>query len=722
VRRTALIDRLLASPSVPVISVVAPTGYGKTTLLTQWADAAEENGRRVAWLGIDKADNDPAVLVTDITAALHQVEPTDRVLVNARPFLGGSVAPNVARRVASTLSSTTGPTALVLDHTELLRDQQCRDAVAELAMHIPSRSQLVIAARDVPPVPTALLRARGDIVEIGVDDLAMDEREAAALLEGAGLRLAEAEFAELLRRTEGWPVGLYLAALALKAGSPGTHAGFAFTGDDRLMADYLRSEVLSRLSRRKVRFLTRTAVLDRMSAPLCDAVVGATNSAHLLESFERSNLLVVPLDRRAQWYRYHHLFRDLLRAELGRREPELVQQLHSRAAAWCEANGLPEMAIDQAQAAGDADQVARLVTSLTLPTYASGRADTVRRWMAWLEDQHLIEKYPPIAVFGAWVELLQGESAGAERWADVAERSSFDGELPDGSTMDGWLALLRAALCREGVERMGRDAEVARHGLAPGSQWRGPALLLEGISHLLDGDADRADRILAHTVDVAMHVGAVTAASLALAERALVAIEHRHWAEAGALADRALEIVQDGDLGDYGPSALAHMVAARVSLHRGDVPGARENLARAARLRLALTSAIPFLAVQVRLELARAYLELADAAGARVVLREIRDILHLRPDLGVLPKQVDELRSTLDTIRGGAVGATSLTTAELRLIPLLSTHLSFPEIGERLHVSRHTVKTQAMSVYRKLGVSSRSGAIERAHEVGLLGE
>jgi LuxR family maltose regulon positive regulatory protein len=722
VRRTALIDRLLASPSVPVISVVAPTGYGKTTLLTQWADAAEENGRRVAWLGIDKADNDPAVLVTDITAALHQVEPTDRVLVNARPFLGGSVAPNVARRVASTLSSTTGPTALVLDHTELLRDQQCRDAVAELAMHIPSRSQLVIAARDVPPVPTALLRARGDIVEIGVDDLAMDEREAAALLEGAGLRLAEAEFAELLRRTEGWPVGLYLAALALKAGSPGTNAGFAFTGDDRLMADYLRSEVLSRLSRRKVRFLTRTAVLDRMSAPLCDAVVGATNSAHLLESFERSNLLVVPLDRRAQWYRYHHLFRDLLRAELGRREPELVQQLHSRAAAWCEANGLPEMAIDQAQAAGDADQVARLVTSLTLPTYASGRADTVRRWMAWLEDKHLIEKYPPIAVFGAWVELLQGESAGAERWADVAERSSFDGELPDGSTMDGWLALLRAALCREGVERMGRDAEVARHGLAPGSQWRGPALLLEGISHLLDGDADRADRILAHTVDVAMHVGAVTAASLALAERAVVAIEHRHWAEAGALADRALEIVQDGDLGDYGPSALAHMVAARVSLHRGDVPGARENLARAARLRLALTSAIPFLAVQVRLELARAYLELADAAGARVVLREIRDILHLRPDLGVLPKQVDELRSTLDTIRGGAVGATSLTTAELRLIPLLSTHLSFPEIGERLHVSRHTVKTQAMSVYRKLGVSSRSGAIERAHEVGLLGE
>jgi LuxR family maltose regulon positive regulatory protein len=718
VSRTALVERLLAADAAPVICVTAPPGYGKTTLLAQWA---RRKGRRVGWLSVDRRDNDPVVLLTYLAVALDRVEPIDPEVFQTLASPNISIPATIVPRLAGALASLSQPVALVLDHMDLLRNLQCLDAVAEFALQLPKGSQLVLASRAKPPLPVGLLRAQGRMVEIGVDQLAMDQREARALLEGVGVRLAEADMAELIKRTEGWPVGLYLAALALQAGGPRTNAGAAFSGDDRVMVDYLRSELLARLPPRLVSFLTRTAVLDSMCGPLCDALLDAKGSGRILESLEDSNLLLVPLDRRREWYRYHHLFRDLLRTELGRREPELIQQLHARAAAWCEANGLPELAIDHAQAAGDADRVARLVGSLAFPAYAGGRVHSTRQWLAWFEEQGLIELYPQIAVLGAQVEALVGPSAGAERWADAAERGSSGGTLPDGSTVEASMALLRALLCRDGVDRMRTDAEAALAGMSPESPWRATALSLHGISYLLDGEADQADPILAHTVDVATHTGALPAASTALAERSLVAMQRQNWTQAEALAEQALGIVRAGRLDNYVMSPFIYAVVARTALHRGDVPRAQAHLARAARLRPLLTYAMPHRAVQTLLELTRAYLALDDAAAARMVLREARGILQQRPDLGVLPQQVGELGSRLDTIRGGTVGASSLTTAELRLLPLLATHLSFREIGERLHVSRNTVKTQVLSVYRKLGVSSRSEAIERGQEIGVLG-
>jgi LuxR family maltose regulon positive regulatory protein len=334
----------------------------------------------------------------------------------------------------------------------------------------------------------------------------------------------------------------------------------------------------------------------------------------------------------------------------------------------------------------------------------------------------LIERYPSVAVLGAVVRALMGQPAAADRWAAVAERASVEATLPDGSTMASWQAQLRAFLCRRGVVEMRRDAQIACDGLAPGSQWRASALAMVGVSWLLDGEPERADSILAHAVEAGLDTGATPAVAAALAERAVVAIERGQWPDAETFAERALDILLAGRLEDYGPGAIVHAVAARTAAHHGDLARARESLAQAARLRPQLTSALPFLAVQTLLQLGRAYLALADAAGARVVLREAGDILRLRPDLGRLRQEADELKSTLDRLRVGSVGASSLTTAELRLVPLLSTHLSFREIGERLHVSRHTVKTQAISVYRKLGVSSRSEAIERVHAIGLLAQ
>jgi LuxR family transcriptional regulator, maltose regulon positive regulatory protein len=245
-------------------------------------------------------------------------------------------------------------------------------------------------------------------------------------------------------------------------------------------------------------------------------------------------------------------------------------------------------------------------------------------------------------------------------------------------------------------------------------------MVLEGAADVLEGRTDQADRILAHAVEVGRDAGALPAVSTALAERCLLAIQRDDWAAADALAGQALAVVAAGRLEEYIMSPLVHAVAARAAPHRGDLDEARDHLAQAARLRPLLTYAVPWGAVQTMLELGRAYLLLEDLAGARTVLRQARDILQLRPDLGDLPAQVEELRSRLNTAGSASRGASSLTTAELRLLPLLATHLSFTEIGQRLYLSKHTVKTQAISIYRKLGASSRSEAVQRVQEVGLL--
>jgi LuxR family transcriptional regulator, maltose regulon positive regulatory protein len=336
--------------------------------------------------------------------------------------------------------------------------------------------------------------------------------------------------AELLRRTEGWPVALYLAALSIKTRHVGHGGGIGFGGRDRLLVDYLRSVLLSRLSPAEVRFLTRTAALDRLSGPLCDAVLGTTGSAEVLASLERANLLVVPLDDQREWYRYHQLFRELLRGQLARHEPALVPQLTRRAAQWCGDHGLPEAAIDYAMDAGDADLVARGVEQVAVPVYRSGRLATVRRWFDWFDDRGLVEQYPTVAVVGAWVQALGGHAAAAERWADAAERGSYEGILPDGSaSIDGWRALLRAKLCRHGVKQMQADAELALALIPVGSLWRGPAQLLLGISVLLAGDLVVADGVLAEAVEVAEDTGATMAAAVGLAERAIVAMHRQDW-------------------------------------------------------------------------------------------------------------------------------------------------------------------------------------------------
>ena len=311
VGRPALVDRLSSVDTPSVISVVAPPGYGKTTLLAQWAESWQH---RVAWVSVDRRDNDPAVLLTYLATALDRVEPITPVVLRTLAF--SSAAITVVPLLASAVTSMRRPVALVLDDAEAITNRECIDVITELALSFPAGSKFAIASRNTALLPVSRLRAQRNIIEIGAHDLAMSGGEAAALLRGAGVDAGAHDVDDLVERTEGWPAGLYLAALAMRAGSPRAEAGFSVTGDDRFVGDYLRAELLDRVSPSEVAFLTRTSILDRMCGALCDAVVGMTGSGRTLEQLESRNLLVVPLDRRREWYRYHNLFRELLHDEL----------------------------------------------------------------------------------------------------------------------------------------------------------------------------------------------------------------------------------------------------------------------------------------------------------------------------------------------------------------------------------------------------------------------
>lgn len=717
VNRSVLVRRLRTPTSARVVSITAPAGYGKTTLLAQWA---AEDPRPFAWVSLDDRDNDPAAFLTYLSAAADGIKPVDARVFRAAASGADSMWTIGLPRLGAALAAIGKPMVLVLDDAHELRDRDCLDALEPIAKHLPEGAQLVLAGRGEDGLPLARLRAAGRLLALGASDLALSDAEAKAVLVAAGVELTDTEAAALNERVEGWVAGLYLAALFAEEAGADELASFA--GDDRFVADYLRSEHLSRLKRSEIEFLTRTSILDRMSAGLCDEVLERKDSARRLGALEQGNFFVVPLDHHREWYRYHHLFRDMLRSELDRLEPDATPALHARAASWCERNGLPEPAIEHASAAGDIDEVARLVSLFALPYYRAGRVVTLERWFRQFDDPELLVRYPAIAGFGAFVGALRGRPADAERYGYALEHTDYEGPMPDGSASSRpWAALVRALLCRRGVSEMGADARLALDEMAPSSFWRPIALGLLGISLLLEGDVERARETLANTAEEASGSGAIYAGVIARSELALLALDAEDAEKAEAELAAARVLLENQPIEEYVASALYLAAAARLALVRGQSATARGLVVRAARMRPQLTHAVPWFAVQTGVELARAHLALGDVDGARTLFREAADVMRQRPELGTLTTQAREFKGRLANVASFEDGwASSLTAAELRLLPLLTTHLTFREIADRLYVSRNTVKSQAISVYRKLDASSRSEAIERALELGLV--
>jgi LuxR family transcriptional regulator, maltose regulon positive regulatory protein len=717
ISRTALVNRLRAATSARVVAVVAPAGYGKTTLLSQWA---ERDRRRFSWVSIDDRDNDPVVLLRHIAAALDRDKPLEPRVIASLRSPGPSIWTSAVPRIAAALAAR-GPLVLVLDDFNLLRSRASLETVAALIEDEAEGSTLVVAGRVPPRLPLAPLRATGRLLELGPDELALSKREAQLLLRSTGVPLSESRTHELIEQCEGWAAALYLAALSIRDGKRRGPEAARFGGDDRYLADYFRSEYLSHLRPGPLRFLRRTSVLERMSGPLCDAVLEDEGSARELEKIERANLFLVPLDHRREWYRYHHLLHGLLRRELAETEPELVPVLHGRAADWYEARGDEESALEHAHAAGDTDRAAAILVAIAFPVYYSGRVAILERWLKRFESAGLLERYPAVALHGCRIHVLRGRAEEAERWLDAAKRGTFTGVLPDGSSsIRPWISVLRAWLCRAGAKQMLADAKAALAELPEASNWRPSALLAQGSALMLLGRDEQAAEVLDSAAACAEALGSTETHVVALGERALLAAEQEDHVLADALSREAKRLVTTCGVEGHAARAVEHSTTARMMLRHGRWNEARAALTAAQGLIPFLTVAIPWLAVQTRIELARGFVTLRDGDAAQGLLDEIEQIARSLPDLGALGTRAEELQKEVDVIpEPHGTQAVGLTPAELRLLPLLSTHLSFREIAEQLYLSRNTIKTQAISLYRKLGVSSRSEAIAEAHRLGL---
>ena len=395
----------------------APAGYGKTVLLADWARRGEFP---VAWLSLDAGDNDPARFWRHAVAALDRARPGTGERV--APLLGPPAPTSFQGLVTALINDLAAEQALlVLDDYHLIGAQQVHESLAFLVEHRPAGICVVLASRSDPPLPLARLRARGQLTEIREAELRFTPAEAAELLQHAASGLPDASVAALAARTEGWAAGLQLAALSLRGQDDAAAFVAAFTGSHRYVLDYLAEEVLERQDEQLRTFLLETSVLDRLSGPLCDAVTGREGSQALLEQAERAGLFLIPLDEVRGWWRYHHLFADLLRARLQQEQPGRTAQLHRNAAAWCQEHGLADDAIGHAAAAGEMLWAARIIEQhFDLVYRIRGEAATIDRWLSVLSAE-VVRSRPRLLLAQAHMAADSGHPEVVEPLLDAVD-------------------------------------------------------------------------------------------------------------------------------------------------------------------------------------------------------------------------------------------------------------------------------------------------------------
>jgi LuxR family transcriptional regulator, maltose regulon positive regulatory protein len=719
IARANVLSLLQAGLGAKLCLLDAPAGSGKTTLLAQWQAAA--GGGRVAWVSLDEGDNDPTRFWVYVVQALRTVEPgvgaaALRALRRPSVDLDQAVLPSLVNE----LSAIGGPLVLVLDDYHLITNPACHQRFGFFLDHLPAGVHVVLATRVDPPLPLARMRGRGELLELRAADLQFTGEEAAALLNNAmGLRLSAEEVERLVQRTEGWAAGLVLAGLSIR-GRPDTD-GFiaAFQGDNRHVADYLATEVLTRQPEQIREFLLQTSVLARLSGPLCDAVLETQGSAELLADLERSNLFLVPLDDHRQWYRYHQLFAQLLRLELDQRHPELVSVLHRRAAAWHRRAGNIDEAIGHASAAGDLAEAGALIARHWATYWLGGQRATVARWLEGLADEAILAD-PPVALIAAWSRGFRGASKQeTERWLAAAEDEGYRGPPPDGLSSQAFgAALARATLMFDDV---GRSAAAARRALElAGAQpaensWAGSAL---GQALYLSGRSAEARPQLEDLVSQVPATVQPYAVVTALAVLSLLAADQDDPA-AAPLARRAVATAEAQGVNFAPLSGIVYLALGRALAGQGELAEAEAQLERALELfevdSMSLHRAFGLLA-SASVRHGR-----GDLPGARALADQARGLIEQFTDPGVLPSLLEQAQEKLGSASPQRVALVEpLTERELAVLRLLPTRLSTREIAREFSVSVNTVRSQVQAIYRKLQVSSRAEAIAQARQLGLL--
>jgi LuxR family maltose regulon positive regulatory protein len=667
VPRLHLLARLARGIGRGLTVVCTPAGFGKTTLLSDWA----RRGRRpVAWLSLDAGDNDPARFWRYVAAALDQVRPGTFAPVAAL-LRGPQQQPleAVATAVINELMSVPGEgaIALILDDYHLVEAPAVHDSVTFLLDRLPPGLRLVLASRADPPLPLARLRARGQLTELRAADLRFTLEETASFLrEATGLDLPAASVAALQDRTEGWAAGLQLASLSLQGHAD--PAGFVatFAGSHRYVLDYLTGEVLARQSEQVVSFLLETSVLDRLCGPLCDAVTGRTDSQALLEALERANLFVVPLDEERRWWRYHHLFADLLRARLAHERAERVPELHRGAAAWHEEHGFADEAVRHALAAGEADWAARLVERHVEALLRRSEGATIGRWLSALPAAS-VRSRARLCLAQAIAAVVGSRLEAAEPLLAEAERAfTASGEEPHEPSVGRALSVLAnvpasIAFLHADLARLRGDAA------------RAVACDQQALTYLGEGDW-----LLHSHVAWNLAVANWLSGRLAQAEPALAdVVAERRAAGEGYLAMRvcydlgqvqraqgrlgaALRTYQQGleTAGEAGqqlpPAGMAHVGMAEVLYERDELPAAHEHATEGVALcrQLAFTQTLATgLGMLARIRQAQ-----GDTAGALDAIGQAERV-ELSPQVTALLNPVPAWRARLLLARGEVAAA-----------------------------------------------------------------
>jgi len=680
VTRARLIERLHAGLSGKLTLVAAPAGFGKTTLVS---DCVSSCGRAVAWLQLDESDNDSARFLTYMIAALRTVR--EGLAQGALTELRSPQPPPAEVLLAGMINELSGspdPLALVLDDYHVIEAQPVHDALGYLLQHLPPQMHLVIATRVDPPLPLSRMRARGQLTELRARDLRFTPAEAADFLNrGMGLGLSEGDVEALERRTEGWIAGLQLAAISMR-GLDDT-GGFiaSFTGSHRFVLDYLVEEVLEQQPPDVQDFLLQTAILDRLSGSLCDAVTGQTGGQETLVMLDRANLFIVALDGERRWYRYHHLFADLLRQRLQQRIAPA--ELYWRASAWCEQNGEPDSAVEYALRGGDASRAADLVEDHEGILWQRGEQTRLRRWLESLSEDEIAVR-PRLSVILGWHLYTSGRLDEAERYLDLAEAGAESLGDAQGRQIRGRAASLRAYVVSYSgdVEGTIRTARAALDDLpAQDSVWRTTAEIALGDAYRIagrvteaaadqqetlatnkaggnigtvaalklaetlrqQGQFDRAIAICRQYLDMAKETGlsqTVAAGSLMVIWGETL-VERGELDAATALIDGGLELIDRG--ADVMVKGWGRLRLARLLFARGELEGIEtaisrvETLAQNSDLPVYITS--PVAALRVRVWLARG--DVASASGwaaERGLEPNQRNLYYREPEYIVLAR------------------------------------------------------------------------------------
>jgi LuxR family maltose regulon positive regulatory protein len=716
-RRARLLAALDGDGGTPLTVLNAAVGYGKTTLVRSWCT---ERPEPVIWITLDPADDDPARLWTHLATGVERL--SQGLGRGAMAALGTRGAP-VEAAVDELMNGLVGhgrPVTVVVDDLHTVASDASLRSLRHAIERLPANVRLLASTRSDPPIGLARLRARRALAEIRARELAFTVEEASQLLAHERIALSGESVELLVERTEGWPAGLYLAALWLRDLDDPNGEVRAFAGSAREVGDYLTDEVLTALAPQTRDFLLRTSVLGRFTPELCDAVLGRDDSAAVLTELAASNMFLVALDARGKWYRYHHLFREVLQLELG---SEGALELRLRAATWCTAHGLVEDAIEYAAAAGDAEMVAEMLLEHHLEFIWGGRLEQFLGWMRWLAPELLVSHPLLPASAAAAAAALGRPEVELERLLALAERARRERPELWSPYVEAAVEVTRA----EAIQRGDVAAAVKHARRAVAAARDGADVLTVGVLASLSqalffaGDLDQARRVAVEAVERPDAPDAPDGYVGALGLLALIDAEQGRSESAEAWARQAIAFAHQRFQADAWVTSLAHLGLALVCASTDRLDEAEREALRGERLRRSPQPTIGHahaLLVLAHVRVARSRLSL----GARDLQRAHRAIAGFL-DPGRLPAIAAAVEQSLAAIQATAGNREPIeepSPAELAVLRGLAAGLSRREIGTQLYISLNTVKSHTRELYRKLGATSKAEAVARAEALGLL--